>query len=64
VDSNLVASTHKPQVNFYSQAIITLSAKNLGYEEVITNGGNFSGLVSTNQSLFNKKNPNISKLFS
>ena len=55
VDSSLVAATYKPQVNLASQIMIAPSAKNFGYDEAITNGGNFSGVVSANQSLFNKK---------
>ena len=54
-DSSLVAATYKPQVNLISQAMIAPTAKNLGYDEAISNGGNFSGLLSANQSLFNKK---------
>ncbi|MDD4992216.1 MAG: TolC family protein [Paludibacter sp.] len=55
VDSALVSATYKPQVNLSSQMMIAPSAKNFGYDPAITNGGNFSGLVSANQSLFNKK---------
>ena len=55
VDSALVSATYKPQVNLTSQVLLAPSAKNFGYDEAITNGGNFSGLVSANQSLFNKK---------
>jgi outer membrane protein TolC len=55
VDSVLVAATYKPQVNLATQIMIAPSAKNFGYDEAITNGGNFSGVVSANQSLFNKK---------
>lgn len=55
VDSALVSATYKPQVNLTSQVLLAPSAKNFGYDEAITNGGNFSGVVSVNQSLFNKK---------
>jgi outer membrane protein TolC len=55
VDSSLVASTYKTQVNLTSQVMIAPTANNFGYDAAITNGGNFSGLVSANQSLFNKK---------
>jgi len=55
MDSALVSATYKPQVNLTSQVLLAPSAKNFGYDEAITNGGNFSGLVSANQSLFNKK---------
>jgi len=55
MDSALVAATYKPQVNLTSQVLLAPSTKNFGYDEAITNGGNFSGLVSANQSLFNKK---------
>ena len=55
IDSTLVSATYKPQVNLSSQMMIAPSAKNFGYDVAITNGGNFSGLVSASQSLFNKQ---------
>jgi len=55
VDSTLVSATYKPQVNLTSQMMIAPSGDFFGYDPAITNGGNFSGLVSANQSLFNKK---------
>ncbi|MEI7503005.1 MAG: TolC family protein [Paludibacter sp.] len=55
VDSSLVTATYKTQVNLTSQVMIAPTATNFGYDAAITNGGNFSGLVSANQSLFNKK---------
>jgi len=55
VDSSLVVATFKPQVNLTSQAMIAPTATNFGYDATITNGGNFSGLLTANQSLFNKK---------
>jgi outer membrane protein TolC len=55
VDSSLVVATYKPQVNLTSQAMIAPASKNFGYDEAITNGGNFSALVSANQPLFNKQ---------
>jgi outer membrane protein TolC len=55
VDSALVSATYKPQVSLNSQILLAPSAKSFGYDEAITNGGNFSGVVSANQSLFNKK---------
>jgi outer membrane protein TolC len=55
VDSALVSATYKPQVNLTSQMMIAPSGDFFGYDPAITNGGNFSGLVSANQSLFNNK---------
>ena len=55
VDSTLVAATYKTQVNLTSQAMVAPTANNFGYDAAITNGGNFSGMVSATQSLFNKK---------
>ncbi len=54
-DSSLVAATFKPQVNLSSQVFVAPTAKNFGYDEAITNGGNFAAIVSAKQSLFNKK---------
>jgi outer membrane protein TolC len=55
VDSSLVSATYKPQVNLTSQVLLAPTAKYFGYDEAITNGGNFSGVISATQSLFNKK---------
>ena len=54
IDSNLILSNFKPQVNVLSQAIYAPTFKNGGYDEAITNGGIYSGILSVNQPIFIK----------
>ena len=55
LDSLLTNATYKPQINQVSQALYAPVGKNLGYDEAITNGGNFSALVNLVQPLLNKR---------
>src|SRR5665647_2107911 len=55
LDSLLANATFKPQINQVSQALYTPADKNFGYDEAITNGGNYSALVNLVQPLFNKR---------
>ena len=55
LDSLLTSATYKPQINHVSQALYAPVGKNLGYDEAITNGGNFSALVNLVQPLLNKR---------
>ncbi len=55
LDSLLTDATYKPQINQVSQALYAPVGKNLGYDEAITNGGNFSALVNLVQPLLNKR---------
>jgi outer membrane protein TolC len=45
----------KPVVNAGANAMYAPSAKNFGYDSAITNGGNYSALVSISQPLFRKR---------
>ena len=53
IDSLLALSAYKPQVIITSQALFAPVGKNIGYDEAITNGGNYAALISVKQSLFN-----------
>ena len=55
LDSLLINATYKPQVNQVSQAMIAPYSQNIGYDEAISNGGNFTALLNVAQPLFNKK---------
>lgn len=55
VDSLRVYATYKPQVSASANAIEAPLGRNFGYEEAITDGGNYTGVVSITQSLFNRK---------
>ena len=55
LDSLLTRATFKPQVNQVSQALYAPTAKNFGYDEAITNGGNYAASLNVMQPLFNKR---------
>ena len=54
LDSLLVLCGYKPQVVIASQVLAAPVASHFGYDEAITNGGNYSALIGVKQSLFNK----------
>ncbi len=55
IDSLLALCAYKPQVNLTSQALISPAGSKFGYDEAITNGGNYAAVVGVKQSLFNQK---------
>ena len=55
IDSMLNLSAYKPQVNISSQALIAPAGNKFGYDEAITNGGNYSATIGIKQSLFNTR---------
>lgn len=55
LDSLLLLASFKPQVNQVSQAMYAPSGSGWGYDEAITNGGNYSAVVHVAQPLFSKK---------
>ena len=55
LDSLLILSAYKPQVNVTSQAMFAPAGTNIGYDEAITNGGNYAATIGVKQSLFNSK---------
>jgi len=55
MDSLITLSAYKPQVNVTSQALIAPTGNNFGYDEAITNGGNYAAVIAVKQSLFNDK---------
>jgi len=55
LDSLLTQASYKPQINLVSQAMYAPVAKRFGYNEAITDGGNYSAVVNLEQSLFNRK---------
>ncbi|HZK97107.1 MAG TPA: TolC family protein [Prolixibacteraceae bacterium] len=58
LDSLLILAAFKPQVNQVSQVLYPPAGSGWGYDESITNGGNYSAVVNVTQSLFNKKHIN------
>jgi hypothetical protein len=55
LDSLLLLSTSKPQVNQISQIMYPPSGPGWGFDESITNGGNYSAVMNITKPLFNKK---------
>lgn len=58
LDSLLLIASFKPQVNQLTQAAHYPSGSGWGYDEAITNGGNYSALVNITQPLFTNKRIN------
>ena len=55
LDSLLTQASYKPQINLVSQAMYAPAGKNIGYDEAITNGANYSAVLNVVQPLFNQK---------
>ncbi len=55
LDSLLALAAFKPQVNVASQAMYAPAGINIGYDEAITNGGNYAATIGVKQSLFNSR---------
>ncbi len=54
-DSLLLIASYKPQVNQLTQATYFPGGSGYGYDDAITNGGNYSAVVNVTKSLFNRK---------
>ncbi|MEI6680679.1 MAG: TolC family protein [Mariniphaga sp.] len=54
-DSLLILASFKPQVNEIAQLTHFPVGSGWGYDEAITNGGNYSAMANVSQTLFNKK---------
>jgi outer membrane protein TolC len=58
LDSLLLLASFKPQVNQLTQVTHFPTGSGWGYDEAITNGGNYSAVINVTQSLLNKKHIN------
>lgn len=54
-DSALVRSSQKPQIEFNTSLQYFPYTNNFGYDEVITDGGNYSVLAGVSQNIFNRR---------
>jgi outer membrane protein TolC len=54
LDSLLVLCGYKPQVGITSQVLVSPAGTHFGYDEAITNGGNYAATIGVKQPLFNK----------
>lgn len=54
-DSLLIRAAKKPLIEARSQLLYSPYYHNFGYDEVVTDGGNYTGVVGVTQNIFNKK---------
>ena len=57
-DSLIIRAAKKPLVEAKSQLLYAPAYKNFGYDEIITDQGNYTAVVGVTQPLFNKKELN------
>jgi outer membrane protein TolC len=55
IDSLLVRAAKKPQVEARSQLLYSPYYDNFGYDEVITDGGNYQAVAAVTQNIFNRR---------
>ena len=55
VDSLLIRSSKMPQVEARSQLLYSPYYSNFGYDDVVTDGGNYTGVVGVTQNILNRK---------
>jgi hypothetical protein len=54
-DGLLIGAAKKPLIEAKSQLLYSPSYHNFGYDELITNGGNYTAVVGVTQNIFNRK---------
>jgi outer membrane protein TolC len=57
-DSLLIKASGRPLVEARSQLLYSPYYHNFGYDEVVTDGGNYTGVVGVTQPIFNKREIN------
>jgi outer membrane protein TolC len=57
-DSLLIRAAKKPLVEVKSQLLYSPSYRNFGYDEIVTDQGNYTAVMGVSQPLFNKKEIN------
>lgn len=55
IDSLLVRAAKKPQIEAKSQLLYSPYYDNFGYDEVITDGGNYQAVAAVTQNIFNRR---------
>ena len=58
IDSLLIRSSKMPQVEARSQLLYSPAYRNFGYDEVVTDRGNYQGVIGVTQNILNKRNLN------
>lgn len=64
LDSAATIANYKPQVNLTGQALVAPTYGQYGYDEAITNGGNYEAIVSASQLILPRKEINANKQLS
>lgn len=54
IDSLVLRATHRPQVLANGQIMVAPTINGYGYDEAVTNGGNYAALLSVSQPIFTK----------
>jgi outer membrane protein TolC len=54
-DSLLIRASKLPQVEARSQLLYSPVYRNFGYDEVITDGGNYQGVIGITQNILNRR---------
>src|ERR1700690_1434675 len=54
-DSLLIRAAKKPLIDAKSQLLYSPAYHNFGYDEVVTDGGNYTAVVGVSQNFFNRK---------
>jgi hypothetical protein len=55
IDSLIIRAAKKPQVEARSQVLYAPYYHNFGYDEVVTDGGNYQAIAAVTQNIFNRK---------
>lgn len=55
LDSLLVRAAKKPQIEVKSQALYSPYYDNFGYDEIVTDGGNYQAVAAVTQNIFNRR---------
>lgn len=53
-DSLLIKAARKPFIEAKSQLLYSPAYKNFGYDEIVTDGGNYTAVLSVSQNIFNR----------
>jgi outer membrane protein TolC len=53
-DSLLIKAARKPFIEGKSQLLYSPAYKNFGYDEIVTDGGNYTAVLSVSQNIFNR----------
>lgn len=64
IDSTVTGAAYKPQVNFTGQALVAPTYGKFGYDQAVTNGGNYEAVVSASQLIAPQKEIKLNRTLS